>query len=240
MVGLAKSADPTIFRNLKKKFIMAQIRIEEKKQTGILPWVLGLLLLGLVAWAGFAFLDDEDNDSALLDAEETAAPIAEMATEITGQPDGTYVDMDEVDVAVYREPVDLFMNYTEDMKGEMGLHHEFSHEALTYLASATEAVASAYNVDASDNVSRVKTLADEITKDPYATDHADKIRMAALMITETMENVGDRGFGDSLDDEIEALRKEAQAINSKTLTLNQKEDVRSYFAAARTILMQLK
>lgn len=219
---------------------MTQIRIEKKKRTGILPWILGLLLLGLIAWAGFSFLDDEDNDSVLLDAEETAAPVAEMATEITGQPDGTYLDMDDVDAEIYREPVNFFLEYTSDMKGEMGLDHAFSHEALTYLANATDAVATAYRVDASDNIARVKTLADEITRDPFSTDHADKIRMAALMITETMENVSERAFGNSLDDEIDALRKEAQSINSKTLTLDQKEDVRGYFTAARNILAQLK
>jgi len=219
---------------------MAQIRIEEKKNTSILPYILGLLLLGLVAWGAFAFLDDEDNDSALLDQEEIEAPLAEMATEITGQPDGTYTDLDKDDIEVYRESFAKFMTYTTDMKGEMGLDHEFSHNALTYLAEATENIADAYDVDITDNTSRAKQLADEITVDPMATNHAEKIRMAAINITETLERVNTTVMNNKATNSLVDLRKEAQAINGGTLTLNQKEDVRGFFRAARAVLAEMK
>ena len=223
---------------------MAQIRIEEKKGSSVLPWILGLLLLGLVAWGAFAFLDDEDNDGALLDAEETEYPAAEMATEITGQPDGTYIDGDDEDVVVaydtYAPAFTKFIDYTTDIEGEMGLDHEFSHNAITYLAEATESVANAYDVEITDNTERAKQLADDITRDPYATDHADKIRMAALNITETLERVDKWAFDTRNTDALTQLRKEAQAINASTLTLNQKEDVRSFFTAARKVLAGMK
>lgn len=220
---------------------MAQIRIEEDKSTNFLPWILGLLLLGVIAWAGFAFLDNEDNDAALLDAEETNAPLAEMATEITGQPDGTYTNgKDDVEMGDYDDKnLVLFMDYTTDMKGEMSLDHEFSHNALTYLADAVEDLADAYDVEITDNTNRAKRLADEITKDPYATDHADKIRMAAINITETLESINNKVNGNAAMP-LSNLRKEAQAINGKHLTLNQKEDVRSFFGAARKVLEAMK
>ena len=218
---------------------MAQIRIEKDNNNGsFLPWILGLLVLGLLVWGAFAFLDDEDNDSALLDAEEVEAPLAEMATEITGQPDGTYTDLDDEDdfnllgdAAVVR-----FMDYTASMKGEMGLDHEFSHNALTYLADATENLADALDVEITDNTERAKEMADAITKDPYATNHADMIRMAALNITETLERINKWGYDSAFNDEVMKVRKEAQQINAKTLTLNQKEDVRTFFSAARNAL----
>ena len=220
---------------------MAQIRIEEKESNNILPWIFGLLLLGLLAWAGFAFLDDEDNDGVVLDTEETAAPLAEMATEITGEPDGTYTDgIDDVDNSAYLPVFNRFMDYTVNMEGEMGLDHEFSHNALTYLADATEAVADAYDVEITDNTERAKQLADEITVNPYATDHADKIRMAAINITETLERINKWGFSGAANDELVTLRKEAQAINGDHLTLNQKEDVRSFFKAARNVLAKMQ
>jgi len=219
---------------------MAQIRIEEKKNGSILPYILGLLLLGLVAWAAFAFLDDEDNDEALLDSEEIEAPLAEMATEITGQPDGTYTDLDDADRNVYRTAFGKFMTYTTDMEGEMGLDHEFSHKALTYLANATEAVADAHDVDITDNTERAKQLADELTVDPYATNHAEKIRMAAINITETLERINEQAYDHKADNNLEMLRKEALAINGATLTLDQKEDVRGFFRAARAVLADMK
>ena len=222
---------------------MAQIRIEEKKSGSVFPWILGLLLLGLVAWAAFAFLDDEDNDGALLDAEELEYPAAEMATEITGEPDGTFIDGDDevvVEYDAYAPAFTKFMDYTVNMEGEMGLDHEFSHNAITYLAEATEAVADAYDVEITDNTERAKQLADDITKDPYATDHADKIRLAAINITETLERVDKWAFDTRNADALSNLRKEAQAINGKTLTLNQKEDVRGFFKAARNVLAGMK
>jgi hypothetical protein len=209
---------------------MAQIRIEEKKTGSVIPWVLGLILLGFVVWAGFALLDNEDNNTVLLDTEEVNVPLAEMATEIT----------DDINVNVYQNSVDKFMDYTATMTGEMGLDHEFSHNALTYLADATEDVADAYNVDITSNTKRAKELANAIIVDPYATNHADMIRMAAINITETMERIDKWALDYTVADQISKLRKEAQAINSNTLTLNQKEDVRSFFGAARNVLSTLE
>lgn len=210
---------------------MANIRIEEKKNS-LLPIILGLLLVGLLAWAAFAFLDDEDNDDTLVDREEVEAPLAEMATEITGQEDGTYTDAD------YNNAVGTFTDYTNDMQGEMGLDHEFTHNALTYLAEASEAIATANGVDITDNTERAKQLADEIQVDPYATNHAEKIRMAAINITETLERIDADAYNNGNKADLMNLRKEAQKINGETLTLNQKEDVRGFFKAARSVLMK--
>lgn len=210
---------------------MANIRIEEKKNS-LLPIILGLLLVGLLAWAAFAFLDDEDNDDTLVDREEVEAPLAEMATEITGQEDGTYTDAD------YNNAVGTFTDYTNNMQGEMGLDHEFTHNALTYLAEASEAIATANGVDITDNTERAKQLADEIQVDPYATNHAEKIRMAAINITETLERIDADAYNNGNKSDLMNLRKEAQKINGETLTLNQKEDVRGFFKAARSVLMK--
>lgn len=213
---------------------MANIRLEERK-TNFLPILLGLLLVGLIAWAAFAFLDNEDGDAALLDSEEMEAPLAEMATEITGQEDGTYTNDDET----YRAAITKFTDYTTNMQGEMGLDHDFSHNAITYLATASEAIAAAKGVDITDNTERAKQLADDITVDPYATNHAEKIRMAAINITETLERIDAEAFNGVANGDLANLRKEAQSINGKTLTLNQKEDVRGFFKAARAVLMKL-
>jgi len=42
---------------------MAEIRVEKKKKSSILPWILGLALLALVVW-GLSQMGDRDDDGA--------------------------------------------------------------------------------------------------------------------------------------------------------------------------------
>lgn len=42
---------------------MAEIKVERKKKSSILPWVLGLALLALVVW-GLSRMGDRDDDRA--------------------------------------------------------------------------------------------------------------------------------------------------------------------------------
>ena len=209
---------------------MANIRIEEKKSSGsILPWIIGLLVLALAVW-GIAELFEETSDNELVEEEYIDEADDEVAAVGT--------DIDDA----YRTDFDAYMDYTTDMEGEMGLDHEFSHRAISLLAAAAASVADSRNVmeDAAESkAQRAMQLADEITKDPYATDHADKIRMAALMITDILENVDNESFNSANRMEITKLRKEAQDITAETLTLNQKEDVRSFFATARNVLSRM-
>ncbi len=204
---------------------MADIRIEKEKSTSILPWILGLLLLALIAWGVIEAFDEAEEEVVYTEEiDEVDTPVVERAAEIDD---------------AYLADFTPFFTYTEDMTGEMGLDHEFSHRALTLLATATASVADSRdvdNVDARSKSMRVKQLADEITKDPYATDHADKIRMAALLITEVLEDVDARSYNGANSAGLEKLRMQAQDINAKTLTLNQKEDVRSFFGTARSVL----
>ena len=205
---------------------MAEIRIEEKKKSSVLPWILGLLLLGLLIWGAAELFEESDELEAdnIEEVDEVAVPAAAVAA--------------EVDYG-YRNAINKYAEYTTEMTGEMGLDHEFSHNALTYLATAVEAIAEGRNVDLTNNTDRAKQLADEITKDPYATDHADKIRMAAINLTESLERIDREAYNNAAMEDLKMLRKEAQDINAKTLTLNQKEDVRTFFGAARKVLMKM-
>lgn len=205
---------------------MAEIRIEEKKKSSILPWILGLLLLGLLIWGAAELFEESDELEAaeIEEVDEVAVPAAAVAADIDYG---------------YRSDIAQYVDYTADMTGEMGLDHEFSHAAITLLADAVEAIADGRNVDLTNNTSRAKQLADEITKDPYATDHADKIRMAAINLTEALERIDRESYNNASMQELKMLRKEAQDITAATLTLNQKEDVRSFFGQARSILMKM-
>lgn len=205
---------------------MADIRIEEKKGSSIIPWIIGLLLLALLIWGAMElFGDDDDIDEVVTEEAITEEPVAPVTT------------------SDYAPAIAAFMATTDDMEGEMGLDHEFSHRALTELADASVAIAQSKGVvdetNADSKADRVKQLADDITKDPMAGDHADKIKQAALLITEILEDVNTQADGGNATEAVTNLRVQAQALSSATLTLDQKEDVRAFFAQARTVLEQL-
>ena len=144
---------------------MAEIRIEEKKSSGsIWPWIIGLLLLGLIIWGVAEAFEESDETltEEVMEDDEVVSPVAAGV-------DNDYA-MDES----YMSAKNAYMEITNNLEGEMGLDHDFSHEALTELANAASALAVSAGVadDASSNskAQRVKQLADEITRDPMAGD----------------------------------------------------------------------
>ncbi len=215
---------------------MSQIRIEEKKSgSSPLPWIIGLLLLGLIIWGvaeAFDEADEEYTETEVVEDNEAVAPVATGIDE-----NNNYKEFND-------EAYTNYMQTTENMEGEMGLGHEFTDQALTQLANATAALAARKGVDDGSSVdgkaARIKQMADEITADPTATDHADKIKMSALLITEMLEDVDQQAYNGEYGDQLTQLRQEAQAIDAQALTLNQKDDVRSFFRQARMVLEGMK
>ena len=65
--------------------------------------------------------------------------------------------------------------------------------------------------------------------------HADKIKMASMLIVELFEDASG-AMNNQASSAISNLRQEAQAMTAESLTLNQKENMRSYFSQARTVL----
>ncbi|HYO16027.1 MAG TPA: hypothetical protein VE685_22740 [Thermoanaerobaculia bacterium] len=51
---------------------MAEIRVERKRRSSVLPWILGLLVLALAIWA-VSELMDNDRDDAVTEADEVSA-----------------------------------------------------------------------------------------------------------------------------------------------------------------------
>jgi hypothetical protein len=51
---------------------MAEIRVERKKRSSVLPWLLALLVLALAIWAVTEMMDD-DREDAVREAEDVSA-----------------------------------------------------------------------------------------------------------------------------------------------------------------------
>ncbi|MEJ7736386.1 MAG: hypothetical protein WKF97_03075 [Chitinophagaceae bacterium] len=71
----------------------------------------------------------------------------------------------------------------------MSLDHAYSSEALTKLTDAVDAMATEAGYDVKVDIAKAKQYADEITKDPMATTHADKIRSAADVLSTSLQNM---------------------------------------------------
>ncbi len=128
---------------------MTEIKIEKKKT--IWPWLLLLLLLGIIAvvWLYFFRYDKREtmetaDNKALIDVRENNSTVA------------AYV---------------IFINSDTN---KMSLDHAYSREALTNLTDAVDAMATEAGYDVNVDISKAKQYAQEITKDPLYTTHADK------------------------------------------------------------------
>ena len=222
---------------------MADLRIEKKESKSILPWLLGLLVLGLAIW-GIAELVGEDPIEGMADT-EVIDDASDRGSEIVSS-GNTYTLLDLDDPGAGDRFDDLYTEYetyTANMTGEMGLDHEFSHNALTQLANATVALASAHGMSADlgvkEKAQMIKEKADAITKDPYATTHADDIKTAAMQISSILEQIQEAHYP-GLEAATAEVTKSASEINRETLTLDQKEDVRTFFGHARVLLKGMR
>ncbi len=120
----------------------------------------------------------------------------------------------------------------------MSLDHSYTNMALTELTKAVEAMAMEVDYDVKADISKAKQLADEITKDPLSTDHADKIRNAADILSTALQNM-QRSKYPELSAEASQVRNAVSAIAPETLTLNQRDTIKSFFREAAMLLKKM-
>ncbi len=223
---------------------MADLRIEKKeKSSSILPWLLGLLVLALAIWGVIELLDDDDDN--LVENTEVIDDGADAGSDIVRNGNTyTLIDFDDPQAGErFGDLTNEYSTYTENMTGEMGLDHEFSHNALNQLANATVALAYATGMGEETNIKQkaamIRERAEAITRDPMATTHADDIRAAATSISEVLSEV-QRAHYPGLDAAVAEVSKAASEITPQTLTLNQKEDVRVFFGKAKVALEAMR
>lgn len=193
---------------------MAEIKIEKKQP--IWPWVLlGLIILAAVLYF-FVFMDK--NSSKLLNDDA----------------DSTTMVMDNKNEGA----VVKYINFIDGDADTMTIAHDYSHEALTKLADAIEAMSDKTGVDVSADLNEVKSLAQQITTNPMATTHADDIRKASTIIATALGTIQQAKFPD-LNVDSEDLMTDAKAVDEKELTLDQKSTVKTFFNAAADLLQKM-
>ena len=197
---------------------MAEIKIEKKAP--IWPWIVGLLVLALLVY--FLFFKD-----TTVITEETTTTNDTISNQ-TEMVDDNYLNEPMSDVAA-------FVAFIKNDDGNMDLDHEYSHEALTKLINATEEISEKTNFDSKMDLDNARKYADEITKDPMATNHADNIKKATDVISTSLQNIQAAKFP-PLKAEADKVKMSSQEINVKELALNQKTKIKGFFDNSADLL----
>lgn len=190
---------------------MAEIKIEKKKP--VWPWIL--LVLGLLVGIWFFFFRNDKeqpvvaaNTSALVDTHENNRTVA------------------------------AYVNFINSDTNTMSLDHAYCSEALTKLTEALDAMSTEAGYDIKVDIDKAKQYADEITKDPMVTTHADKIKSAAVLLSTSLQNFQQAKYP-GLSTEAAEVKSAAAGINPETLTLDQRDAVKSFFKKAADLLTKM-
>jgi len=193
---------------------MTEIKIEKK--TPVWPKILFVLGLLFVAYAAWYFFFQNDKVEPLVTADETVL----------------------IDLHENNNLVAAYVTFINSDTNTMSLDHAFTSEAFTKLTDAVDAMATETGYDLKADITKAKQLADEITKDPEVTNHADKIRSAADVLSTSLKNMQQAKYP-SLSAEADDVKSAASAIKPEILTLDQRDAVKSFFRKAADLLNKM-
>ncbi|OAQ38740.1 hypothetical protein A5893_11865 [Pedobacter psychrophilus] len=197
---------------------MAEIKIEKKSP--IWPWILiGLIILAIIIY--FFVFKDKNNSQV-----------------VANNADSTMVDSTNSTMNIDADAVTSYINFINEDRGTMTLSHEYSHEALTKLANATEAMSTKTGVDVKVNLDEVKQLSADITQNPDATNHADMIKKAAGIIASALGTIQKSKFPD-LSSDCDDLMKNANEVDGNDLALDQESTIKSFYKDASDVLEKM-
>lgn len=199
---------------------MAEIKIEKKSP--VWPWILLVALLAIIIYV-FAF-DNESNDNENKQ---------ENTTEQKYEDDKEFTQK-SLDNSV----VSTYVNFIREDSYPMGLDHEFTNEALLKLINATTAIADELDYEIQKDIEALKMYADNITKEPFETTHANTIRKSADILTNIIRNIQQNAFTNFASD-AEGLKDAASKIAPDKLTLDQKDAVKNWFRKSADILEKM-
>ncbi|QMU26611.1 hypothetical protein [Adhaeribacter radiodurans] len=150
-------------------------------------------------------------------------------------------DEDVADMMSVKEnnsTVSAYVSFIQADTSQMSLDHAFTNEALSELMAATTAMAGEIGFDVKGDMDKVKEYANNITKNPYETSHADDIRKAADILSTVLYNMQQAKYAD-LANEAGEVKSAATAINPDVLTLDQKDAVKSFFDKSADLLQKM-
>lgn len=205
---------------------MAEIKIEKKKP--VWPWIiLGLIILVLVYFLAFQ------------DGTEGEQPAEDITTEEVSPEQTPPVFPAETGTSEIQRPesVERYLAHIGD-ETRMGIEHEYTNNALLLLIDAVQAKADKMKVDIDADLQEARKHAGEITKNPAATNHANKIKAAGKEIVKAMEKIRKERYPE-LVREVGEAKKAVENIDPEVLTLEQKNEINYFFISAGNALRKM-
>jgi hypothetical protein len=208
------------YANTQKKIILAEIKIEQKKQ--IWPWLIaGVVIVALLVY--FLALRDSGMNTEAVTATDS----------ITSTDESDLVGINENNGIVT-----AYVNFVKTSNENMSLDHEYTNEALVKLIEATDAMANEVGYDVQIDIEKVREYANMIEQDSFETTHADNIRKADDLLTNVLQKIQKAKYPD-LEDEVSALKRASESVKLGVLTLDQKAAVKNYFSKAADLLQKM-
>jgi len=191
---------------------MTEIKIEKKKL--LWPWILlGIVIVALIIY----FLVFQTSSEEVKEVTETT---------------------DLISVKENNTTVEAYVSFIEIDTNRMTLDHTYTNEALLKLTDATNAMAGEIGYDVKADIEKVREHAKMITKDAFDTSHADSIRKAADILTNVLQNIQKAKYP-GLTNEVTELKNASASINPAVLTLDQRDEVKSFFSKAAVLLKKM-
>lgn len=145
---------------------------------------------------------------------------------------------DLISVKENNSSVAEYISFVSNDKNKMTLDHAYTNEALLKLTSAASGMAGEIGFDIKGDLEKATACANNITKNPFETSHADEIRKAADILSGVLQNMQVAKYP-GLANEAEAVKTAALAIDPATLTLDQKDAVKSFFSKSADLLEKM-
>jgi len=191
---------------------MTEIKIEKKKL--LWPWILlGIVIVALIIY----FLVFQTSSEEVKEVTETT---------------------DLISVKENNTTVEAYVSFIEIDTNRMTLDHTYTNEALLKLTDAANAMAGEIGYDVKADLEKVREHAKMITKDAFDTSHADSIRKAADILTNVLQNIQKAKYP-GLTNEVTELKNASATINPAVLTLDQRDEVKSFFSKAAVLLKKM-
>jgi hypothetical protein len=208
---------------------MADIDIEQRDSVNWLWWVLGLLLVGLVA---FLLADALGDDEEVAFEDEVVAPVATEPLPETAPP---AIEQPMTPAAVQQ----FIATCAERQPSEMGLDHQYTSNCVRDLLAALGAAVPANQVEAlglTGEMEDAREAAQNLAaSEQDVTRHSEMTRNAFISIAEVVDHIQDESFP-ALETNADQLDEAADAIAADTDLLEQRTEVQTFFARAGELL----
>lgn len=199
---------------------MAEIHLERKEKSSIIPWVIvGLALLALVGW--WIMRDGRDLDTIVMQDEAGEVAETRSAATVEGAP----------------SEVNDYLRFVEDNRArdDVSRDHSYTAGGIRHLAGALHALAQqeeSERLAVEPRIEHIRARADALERDAEVTTHAGITRDAFTNVADVMEMVQVRFTGAQGD--ISQVREAANAVEPNTLLTNQAQHVQTFFDRSAT------